>query len=128
MGNWVSNENNAYQVQAGKLLGFYQNFANSNRSMNVYLPGTRTVNCYINIHIPDGYQLRDAGDLNRLVNNESGSCLSTARVTGQTLEWNVTETFVHNFEPVSNWSKLEVILDAIHALSEKKDCAGKKGQ
>ncbi len=128
MANWVSSENNVYQVHAGKMLGVYQNFANSTRSVNVYLPGTRTVDCHITIHIPDGYKLRDAGDLNSSVNNESGSCRSTASLTGQTLEWNVTETFVHNFEPVSNWSKLEEILNAIHTLSEKKIVLEKNGQ
>jgi hypothetical protein len=120
MGNWVSNENNLYRVQIGKLLGVYPDIDGKSRSMNVYLPGTRTVNCHVIVHIPDGYQLRDAGDLNMSVKNESGSCLSTASVNGQTLEWNVSETFPHNFEPVGNWPKLAEILHAIYTLSEKK--------
>jgi hypothetical protein len=122
MRNWVNNEPGLYKLQAGKLLGVYQDITNKGykRTLNVYLPSARTVNCHISIHIPDGYRVKDASSLNISVSNETGSCKSIETVTDKTLEWQVSETFTSNFEPAAAWPKLAEILNAMYILSGKE--------
>lgn len=122
MGNWVTNDNSQLILRAGKLLGDYQDIAKPDhiRTMNVYLPDARKFDVVIRVNIPVGYHVKNVDDLNISVNNETGSCKSNATVTGQVITWHVSETFLNNFEPASNWPKLTEILNAIYNLSEKK--------
>ena len=121
MNDWVTSENGEYIIKAGRLLGKYQDLSKPDhiRTLNVYLPEARTFTIHTDFRIPDGYQIKNAGDLNASVVNETGSCTSRATVNGKTLEWLVTETFTHNFEPASNWPKLSEILNTIYTLSGK---------
>lgn len=122
MEHWVTDHNNQYKVKVGKLIGDYQDIAKQEhiRSMNVYLPDARTFNIDIRIDIPDGYQVKDTGDLNIAVSNETGSCKSSTTITGHLLTWHVSEIFLNNFEPASNWPKLAEILHAMYVMSQKE--------
>jgi hypothetical protein len=122
MGNWVTNDNSQLILKAGKLIGDYQDIAKPDhiRTMNVYLPDSRTFDVVIRVNIPNGHHVKNVDDLNISVNNETGYCKSNATLTGQVLTWHVSETFLNNFQPASNWSKLAEILDTIYTLSEKE--------
>jgi hypothetical protein len=122
MDKWVSVDNSQYKVRAGKLIGDYRDVTQTDhiRSMNVYLPDARTFDVQISIIIPEGYQVKNIDDLNISISNETGSCESNASITGQILKWHVSETFLNNFEPASNWPKLAGILHTIYTLSQKE--------
>ena len=122
MENWVVNNNGQYQLKAGKLLGNRQDMAKQDhvRTMNVYLPDARTFAVDILVDIPDGYQVKDISDLNMSVSNETGSCKSSSSITGRILVWHVSEIFLNNFEPASNWPKLAEILHAFYTLTQKE--------
>jgi hypothetical protein len=119
MDNWVKNDNTQIRLKAGRLLGLSPEVPlhDYRRSLNIYLPSALSFTSHISVHIPDGYQVKDISELNISEINETGSCKSTGSLNGNTINWQVSETFTNNFEPAQNWEKLSKILDALNSLS-----------
>ena len=122
MENFVKKAGNNYIVEAGKLVGTYQKVDEKERTraIDVYMPCARTFNWDITINIPKGYTPKGVEELNKTINNETGTFNCTATNDGAVVKIKITRTYTNNFEKADNWPKLLEIMDASYNFSIQK--------
>jgi hypothetical protein len=128
MDNFVKKVGNNFLLNVGSLMGTYKKLDEKERKRNVdiYMPSARTLKYTFNISIPEGYTVKGVNELNKKVENEIASFVTTAVVNGNTLTATAVRSFSNNFEPVSNWEKLLQIIDATADFTESKVLFEKK--
>lgn len=114
----VKRAGNNYILDAGKLIGTQLTLdeSNRNRTVDVYMPFGRCYEHEIKVEIPTGYKAENVSTLNKNVDNECGTFISSAKVDGSTLTIKVKKIYKHNFEPIGNWTKLVEMIDAANSF------------
>jgi Domain of Unknown Function with PDB structure (DUF3858) len=114
MENFIKKAGNNFILDVGKLIGLYRKVDNKERtrSVDVYMPCARTLVYNFDITIPDGYNIKGIDELNKKVENDIASFVTTAKQNGNIVNISVNLIFNNNFEPASNWSKLLEVMDA----------------
>jgi hypothetical protein len=122
MENFVKKAGNNYIVEVGKLVGTYQKTDEKERirTVDIYMPCARTLSWNISINIPKGYNVKGVGELNKSLNNNTGSLECIASVDGGAVKIKVTRIYTNNFEKVEAWPKLLELMDAFYNFSTQK--------
>jgi hypothetical protein len=124
----VKKAGNNFTVEIGKLQGPQPQIKpeQRNRTLDIYMPFARTTQTEISFQIPEGYSVEGVEALNKKIENECGSFVSTASADGKTLTINIKRMYNNSFEKASNWSKLLAILDATSDWGNSKLLLKKK--
>ncbi|VXB58532.1 conserved hypothetical protein [Flavobacterium sp. 9AF] len=111
-----------YIIEIGKLIDSQVEISEKEhkRDNNIYSAFPRTFNYVIHFSIPEGYSVTGLEKLNKTIQNETGSFISTAIVDGTTLKLEATKKYNHDFEPAANWQKMIAFLDAAYQLTQEK--------
>lgn len=110
----VQKAGNNYILNAGKLIGQQVELKEDNRKRNVdiYMPSARSYEHNVQIEIPEGYTVENIENLNKNVDNITGSFISSATFQGRTLTIKTLKVYKNAFEPVENWNKLLEMIDS----------------
>lgn len=113
---------NNFILNIGKVVNSPLKLTPSQRTRNVdiYMSYARTLDCTVSFLIPDGYTVQGVDKLNKTLNNDCGSVITSAKVQGSQLVVHFQRVYKHDREPVGNWSQLLAIIDA------STDFAGQK--
>ncbi|HTI11942.1 MAG TPA: hypothetical protein VL832_25385, partial [Puia sp.] len=79
-----------------------------------------TLDCTVSFLIPDGYTVQGVDKLNKTLNNDCGSVITSAKVQGSQLVVHFQRVYKHDREPVGNWSQLLAIIDASTDFADQK--------
>jgi hypothetical protein len=90
------------------------------RKVDVYMPFARTIDCSVSFAIPPGFSLQGADKLNKTMENECGSLVTTAQVQGNELIIHFKRIYKHNTEPTAKWPQLLAIIDACSDFAGQK--------
>ncbi|MCY7292342.1 MAG: hypothetical protein LH615_09195, partial [Ferruginibacter sp.] len=113
---------NNFIFDIGKLMGSYKKTDEKQRTrtQDVYMPSARILSYTIAVTLPDGYKAKGIEELNKKVENECASFITTASVNGNIVNVLLTRTYKNNFEPAANWSKLLTAMDAAADFTNSK--------
>jgi hypothetical protein len=128
MDNFVKKAGNNFIFEVGRLMGTYDGTAkkDSVRKVDIYMLCARQLNYNFSITIPDGYVVKGIDGLNKKVENNITSFVSTAKLDGKVLTITVNRTYNNNFEPLSNWPKLASVMNAAADFTAQKLLLEKK--
>jgi hypothetical protein len=90
------------------------------RTVDVYMSCARTLDCSIAFAIPAGFSVQGVDKLNKTVDNECGSVITTAQVQGNQLLVHFKRVYKHTMEPAAKWPQMLAIIDACTELSGQK--------
>lgn len=118
----VQRAGNNYLLNIGKAFNspLKLNPSQRNRTVDVYMPYARTLDCTVTFNIPQGYTVVGADKLNKKLENECGSVLSVAEVKGNQLVVHFRRMYNNNQEAASKWPQLLAIIDAATDFSGTK--------
>ena len=124
----VKKAGNNYIVNIGNLIGGQIQVKDQQRQRkyNVYMPYPRTLSYTIRFAIPEGYVAEGIENLNRSVENETGSFISKAVMETNKVVVTVNKTYKHSFEEAADWNKLLLFLDTAYDFSQQKILLKKK--
>ena len=122
MENFVKKAGNNFIFDIGKLMGSYKKTDEKQRTrtLDVYMPSARTLTYSIAVTLPEGYKAKGIEELNKKVDNECASFITTATMRGNTVNLMITRTYKNNFEPAANWPKLLTAMDAAADFTNSK--------
>jgi len=128
MDNFVKKAGNNYIFDIGKLMGSYSGVdkKDETRTLDVYMPNARTLTYNFSVTIPEGYVVKGIDVLNKKVENDIASFVSTAKLSGNVVTVSVIRTYKNNFEPAANWPKLTSIINASADFTNQKLLLEKK--
>lgn len=128
MQDWIKKAGNNYLFEVGKVIGtqFQVKDDDRKRTIDIYAPFARAFEYQVNISIPDGFSVEGTEALNKKVENECGSFISTASIQGNLLTLNVKKEYSHNYEPAANWAKMLAYMDAAADFNNAKLLLKKK--
>ncbi len=126
--NFVKKAGNNYIFEVGKLMGSYTKVDEKlrTRALDIYMSCARTLNYTFTVTIPDGYNVKGVEELNKKIENDLASFISTATVNSNTVTITVTRIYNNNFEPAANWPKLLAVMDAAADFTTNKILLEKK--
>jgi hypothetical protein len=117
-----------YIIEIGKLIGGQIDLDEKERerTANVYARNARSFNYNMTFNIPEDYTVSGLDKLNKSVDNETGSFISTAEIKDGKLLIKTSKLYKHNFEPNSNWKKMIAFLDEANQFTNEKILLKKK--
>lgn len=120
--NFIKKAGPNYIIEIGKLIDSQVEISEKEhkRENNIYTVFPRTFNYKIEFTIPEGYTANGLEKLNKTIENETGSFISTVTITNNVLTLEATKKYNHDYEPVSNWQKMIAFLDAAYQLTQEK--------
>lgn len=129
LNNLVKKAGGGFIIDAGKLTGLFLKVEEKDkkRDQDIYMSAARTYNYAININIPQGYSATGVEEFNTKKTNTTGTFLSNAKVEGNTLVINVTQTYNQPFIKAKDWSSLLDIIQTSSEFNDKKILLEKKG-
>jgi len=80
----------------------------------------RTLDCTVAFDIPQGYTIQGADKLNKTLDNDCGSVVTSAQVQGNQLMVHFKRTYKHDQESVNKWPQLLTIIDASADFADQK--------
>jgi hypothetical protein len=115
-------------VELGKLIGGQTEVKEEyrTRTRDVYMDYVRTLTSTITFTIPDGFELEGLENLRKQVETDAGGFVSTATVTGNTLQIVTKKYYSKNYYTASEWPKLTGFLDAAVEFENSKVLLRKK--
>jgi hypothetical protein len=118
----VKKAGNNYVFEVGRLMGNYKKIEEKERirTLDVYMPAARTLTYSFSITIPDGYIAKGIEELNKKIENDVASFVSSASSNNNIINITITNTYNNNFEPAINWPKLLTIIDAAADFTNAK--------
>lgn len=119
---WVKRGGNNYIIDIGKLIGGQLQLkpAQLERSVDVYMPCSRTFEYNISFEIPQGYKAEGLDKLVINAANETGSFISEAKQEGNILKLKIARVYTNAFEPAGKWPRLVEIINAVNDFQNKK--------
>lgn len=120
--NYVKKAGSSYLLEVGKLIGERQEITEKDRGRNidVFLFCPMTFTWAINISVPAGYDVKGIEELNKTIDNETGSFSCAATNDGHFVNIRIRTVYAHNFEKAANWPKLLDIMDAVNNIFTQK--------
>jgi hypothetical protein len=94
----------------------------------VYFSFPRSFENEIVFEIPEGFTVSGLDKLNKNVNNEAGSFVSTAKISGNQLVVQVKKSYTNYYEPNANWPKVVDFLEAAYQFTCKKRYCSRKAK
>ncbi|HMH20929.1 MAG TPA: DUF3857 domain-containing protein [Puia sp.] len=118
----VQRAGNNFLLNIGKLVNSPLKLTPSQRirTVDVYMGYARTLDCTVAFDIPKGFTVQGADKLNKTVDNECGSVISTAQLQGNQLIIHFKRLYKHNMEPAGKWPMLLAIIDATTDFAGQK--------
>jgi hypothetical protein len=118
----VQRAGNNFLLNIGKVINSPLKLTPSqrNRTVDIYMSYARTIDCTISFAIPQGFSVQGADKLNKTVDNECGSVITTAQLQGNQLLLHFKRVYKHTMEPAAKWPQLLAIIDACTDLSGQK--------
>lgn len=109
-------------VEVGKLLTSQVEIdkKEKERTNNIYMSFPRSFDNEIVLEIPQGYTATGLEKLNKKIDNETGSFISSATVEGNKLVIKTTKVYKNYYEPNKNWNKMIEFLDAAYQFTQEK--------
>lgn len=90
------------------------------RTYDIDMPFPRTVSYDILVNIPQGYQLEGVENLNKSVNNDTGSFESSTKMEDGKLILTVKKVYKHQHEQSVNWAQMMAFMDAASDFNKQK--------
>jgi hypothetical protein len=90
------------------------------RTVDVYMSHARTIDCTVAFTVPSGYSVQGVDKLNKTLENECGSVISSAQVQGDQLIVHFKRIYKHNMETAGKWTQLLAIIDASNDFAGTK--------
>jgi hypothetical protein len=120
--NLVQKAGSNYIVETGKLIGGFIKLKQEDRKRtgDVYMPFARSFKYTISVAIPKGYRVKGVEELNKQKRNKTGSFVSAAALTGNTLNITVSRTYSNNFEKAVDWPSVTELIDAASEFNDQK--------
>jgi len=120
--NLVQKAGGNYIVETGKLIGGFIKLKQEDRKRtgDVYMPFARSFKYTISVAIPKGYRVKGVEELNKQKRNKTGSFVSAAALTGNTLNITVSRTYSNNFEKAADWPSVTELIDAASEFNDQK--------
>ena len=120
--NLIKKAGENYILEVGKLLSSQIEIdkKEKDRKNNVYLTFPRTFENEITVDIPAGYSVSGIEKLNKKIENETGSFVSSAAISGTKLVIKCKKKYNNYFEPNKNWSKMIDFLDGAYQFTQEK--------
>jgi hypothetical protein len=118
----VKKAGNNFIIEVGKLQGSPLKIEDDQRqrTLDVYAPFARSIHYQITIEIPSGYTAEGIANLNKKVENETGSFTAEAITEGNTVKIKISKVYKNPSEPHTNWDKMLAFLDASVEWSSAK--------
>jgi hypothetical protein len=115
-------------IEIGKLEGERLDISadQRKRKLDIYFPYPQTTNFEVSLAIPAGFTAEGVEALTKKLENQAGSFVSEAKISGQSVILKVTKTFNHGLEPAANWENLLAIIDAANESLNAKILIKKK--
>lgn len=122
MDGFVKKAGNNYMLDIGKLIT--EQIALSpeerKRTYDINMSFPRTVSYDILINIPQGYKLEGAENLNKSVNNDTGSFESSTKIEDGKLIVTIKKVYRHHQEKSVNWTQMIAFMDAASDFNKQK--------
>lgn len=128
MDNFVKKAGNNFIFDIGKMMGSYKKpeAKDSTRKLDVYMVSAREISHSVNVTVPDGFTAKGIEQLNKKVENDIASFISTAKLEGNVVTVNIRRVYKNAFEPASNWPKILEVMNATADFSAMKLLLEKK--
>lgn len=122
MVGFVKKAGNNFMLDIGKLVTGQIELSpeERKRTYDINMPFPRTVSYDIIVNIPEGYQLEGAENLNRSVNNETGSFESSTKMEDGKLILSIKKAYKHHHEAAVNWPQMMAFMDAASDFNKQK--------
>ncbi|SDF51100.1 DUF3857 domain-containing protein [Chitinophaga filiformis] len=122
MDGFVKKAGNNYMLDIGKLITEQIALSNEERkrTYDVNMPFPRTVSYDILVNIPAGYKLEGAENLNKSVNNDTGSFESSTKMEDGKLIVTIKKVYKHHHESSVNWPQMIAFMDAASDFNKQK--------
>ncbi|SHN22339.1 DUF3857 domain-containing protein [Chitinophaga sp. CF418] len=119
---FVKKAGNNYMLDIGKLITEQIELSpeERKRTYDINMPFPRTVSYDILINIPQGYQLEGVENLNKSVNNDTGSFESTTKMEDGKLVVTIKKVYKHQHEQSVNWVQMMAFMDAASDFNKQK--------
>ncbi len=125
----ISKAGKNYIFEAGKLIGGQIKLEAEEmkvRQTDIWIPTARVIENNITINIPSGYTVDGIQDLNMNIDNPSGTFISSAKVTENTLLITTRKVYKNNFDKKEAWPNYIAFLEPAYKLSQAKVVLKKK--
>ncbi|MCW3093553.1 MAG: hypothetical protein JWP81_4622 [Ferruginibacter sp.] len=125
----ISKAGRNFIFEAGKLIGGQIKLEPAEmkeRQTDIWIPSARTIENSITINIPSGYTVDGLQELNMNIDNNSGSFVSTAKVTDNILLITTKKIYKNNFDKKEAWPNYIAFLEPAYKLSQAKVVLKKK--
>lgn len=111
-----------YIFEIGKLIDSQVDISEKERKRenNIYFTFPRKFEYNLVLSIPSGYSVSGLDKLNKNIENETGSFISSAEIKGDKLIIHATKKYNSYFEPAKNWTKITAFLDAAYQFTQEK--------
>ncbi len=122
LNDFIQKAGNNYLLNIGKLIGTISAVKEQelNRKFDVYMPSARVFNYFINITVPDGYNVKGLENLQKEMINQTGDFKSKATLKGKILTLEVTRSYHHNFEKATDWPKIVSLINTAYEFTGQK--------
>lgn len=122
MDGFVKKAGNNYMLDIGKLITEQIELSpeERKRTYDIDMPFPRTVSYDILVNIPQGYQLEGVENLNKSVNNDTGSFESSTKMEDGKLILTVKKVYKHQHEQSVNWAQMMMFMDAASDFNKQK--------
>ena len=120
--NFIKRAGKNYIVEIGKFINQQIDIKEEERKRNqdIYMSFPRSYENIIKFEIPEGYAVSGIEKLNKKIDNETGSFISTAKIEGNQLIINTSKNYKHNYETNVNWPKMLEFLDEAFQFTNEK--------
>ncbi len=125
----ISKAGKNFIFEAGKLIGGQiklEPHEMKERQTDIWIPSARTIENSITINIPTGYTVDGLQDLNMNIDNGSGTFISAAKVTDNSLLITTKKIYKNNFDKKEAWPNYIAFLEPAYKLSQAKIVLKKK--
>jgi len=114
LGGFIKKAGNNIIVEIGKIQGqpLVIKQEQRKRDIDIYMPFARTIEYNMELEIPDGYTAEGVAALNKKVETDAGFFTAEASATDKLVTIKIKKSYLHNFEPANNWSKIISFTDA----------------
>jgi len=90
------------------------------RKIDIYMSYARTLDCTVAFDIPQGYTVQGVDKLNKTLENDCGSVITSAKVQGGQLMVHFKRIYKHDQELADKWPQLLAIIDASTDFADQK--------
>ncbi len=125
----ISKAGKNYIFEAGKLIGGQIKLEPGEmkeRQTDIYIPAAREIENSITVNIPAGFTVDGLQELNMNIDNSSGTFISKATITDNSLLITTKKIYKNNFDKKEAWQNYIAFLEPAYKHSQAKVVLKKK--